>query len=524
MDYSHPDLRGKIWLNTDETVGEDSNGNGLDDGCENNIDDDQNGYVDDCYGWDAITGKGSAKDKDGHGTHIAGIIAAITDNGIGVAGISWFSDIKIVPCRMMDSSGEGTVYDEVRCMEYIKSLKQEKGLNIFLLNASYGGDYTANSERDAIIDLGNRGILFITAAGNDRKDNEINTFSPCNYDLENEVCVGGTNQNDEVAYFSNYGKRKVKVFAPGKEIVSTYKGGNYAYIDGTSQATPVVTAIAGILGYLNPSWDIYKIKKKILISGKNLETLYGYSYTCNRVDMYETLFEGTIPAKVCFGRGTVDFGSVALGNSKRETVVLRNSGGEKLRVYNIYSQDSSFKIKNDSCTDKDLNSLKECSFDVEFKPLDYKQYNSYIIVETNVGDKRINIKGSVFSPPEIVSLYAEPDNPEIDETVSIYWEIVDEDSDNLTCYIDKDGDGETDKTIHDCPKNGIFFVSYDKEKTYTFVLRVSDGYGSDEKSVKIKVGSGSGGTTLSCRLGSRVDGSFLLLTLLLFMVVLRRRI
>ena len=522
VDFNHPDLRGKVWLNTGETLGRDNNGNGLDDGCENSVDDDGNGYVDDCYGWDAIRLKGSAADKDGHGTHIAGIISALTDNGIGVAGVSWNVDIKIIPCRMMDSKGEGTVLDEIHCFEYIKSLKQDKGLNILVLNASYGGEYTSNAERDGITDLGNRGILFITASGNDFRNNEISTFSPCNYDLSNEVCVGGTNQNDEVAYFSNYGKRKVKIFAPGKEIVSTYKDNNYASIDGTSQSTPFVSAVAGILGYLNPGWSVYKIRDRLMLSGENLESLYGYSYTCNRLDMYEALFENKTPAKVCFDVGSVDFGSAEIGGEKRKTVTLRNTGEDTLRVYSINSIEDVFKIRDNDCSGEELKSFEECTFDIVFKPDRKDEFQSYIVVETNVGDKKIRVSGRVFYSPEIVELYAEPDNPDVDQTVTIHWEIVDEDSDNLTCYIDKDGDGDIDKTINNCPKNGVYFVSYDDKKTYTFVLKVTDGSGMDRKSIKIKVGNGDG-TSLSCRLSGKVDGSVFLLALFLFMVVLRKR-
>jgi len=488
VDFNHSDLRGRIWLNTGETLGRDNNSNGLDDGCEN----------------------------------IAGIISALTNNGMGVAGVSWNADVKIIPCRMMDSKGEGTVLDEIHCFEYIKSLKQDKGLNILVLNASYGGEYTSNAERDGIVDLGNRGILFITASGNDFRNNEISTFSPCNYDLSNEICVGGTDENDEVAYFSNYGKRKVKVFAPGKEIVSTYKDNNYASIDGTSQATPFVSAVAGILGYLNPDWDIYRIGKRLLLSGENLESLYGYSYTCNRLDMYEALFENKTSAKVCFDRGSIDFGSTEVGEKKRETVRLRNTGESNLRIYSIVSQDSVFEVKNNRCSGEELKSFEECKFDIVFKPNRNDEFQSYIIVETNVGDKNVRVSGRVFYSPEIVELYADPDNPDVDQTVTVHWEIVDEDSNNLTCYIDKNGDGDIDKTINNCPKNGVYFVSYDDKKTYTFVLEVTDGIGMDRRSIKIKVGNGDG-TTISCRLGGRVDGSIFLLVLFLFMVVLRQR-
>ena len=221
IDINHDDLKANLWVNSGELLGIDADENGIDDGCENNTDDDINGYIDDCYGFNAILGKGSALDDNGHGTHVAGIIGAVGNNSIGVTGLNW--NVSIVGCKFLDSNGSGSLADALECYNYIKTLKQN-GIPIIAVNASYGHYGLSTLEQNAISELENLGILVIAAAGNETNNNDTNPVYPCAFSTQfnNVICVAATDENDNLAYFSNYGVNTVQVAAPGVNIFSTY--------------------------------------------------------------------------------------------------------------------------------------------------------------------------------------------------------------------------------------------------------------------------------------------------------------
>ena len=212
VDYTHEDLAQNIWVNTKEIP-------------DNGIDDDVNGYIDDVYGiapgYSEVSENieiNDPMDFDGHGTCVAGIIGAVGDNGKGVVGVNW--KIKILPCKADDPlSGEFTVDALIECYLYISSLK-DRGENIKVINASYAGPYSY-AEESVIRELRDRGILFVTAAGNEATNNDVSPTYPCNYSLDNIICVASTDRYDNLSGFSNYGN-SVHVAAPGEEIYSTY--------------------------------------------------------------------------------------------------------------------------------------------------------------------------------------------------------------------------------------------------------------------------------------------------------------
>jgi len=212
VDYTHEDLTQNIWVNTKEIP-------------DNGIDDDGNGYIDDVYGIAPGYSEFSENikindpmDFDGHGTHVAGIIGAVGNNGKGVVGVNW--NVKILPCNAFNPNLEGfSTSAIIECCSYVASLK-DRGENIKVINASYGGCYS-HAEESAIQDLKNRGILFIAAAGNEGENNDISPTYPCNYNLNNIICVASTNKYDNLSSFSNYGN-SVHVAAPGEDIYSTY--------------------------------------------------------------------------------------------------------------------------------------------------------------------------------------------------------------------------------------------------------------------------------------------------------------
>ncbi len=510
VDYTHPDLAGKVWKNPDEI-------------CGNGKDDDRNGFVDDCYGWNAIEGQGSAFDDDGHGTHIAGIISAVADNLVGVAGASWKTAIKIIPCKMLDSSGQGNLFWELSCIDYIKSLKKDKNLNIVLINASYGGEYNSSLEKDAIKNLSRSGILFVTASGNDGTDNEINDFAPCNYDLQNEICVGATNELDKPAEFSNYGKTKVKIFAPGSKIVSTYKDKSYALIDGTSQAAPFVSAVAGMYAFLNPSSSFTDIKNKILLSGKNLSSLDGYSYTCNRLDMYDVLFGGSSVSKICIDTPPINI-KVLEGDSLEKVITVRSTGTGSLAIYSISSLNGKINIKDDNCTGKNLDSFEECSFTI-YRYSIKNSISDQILIQSSASDRYIKVDILINEPTKILDIDIIPEDPDVDEVVYFSWELENPDNDTLTCKIDIDGDGDFEKIIDDCKTIGYETFRYSEDGKYRLKFVVDDGYEEVEETITVKVGnSQENGSNIGCIFSTNSNITLILILSAVAAIVLIRKI
>ncbi len=518
-DYNHPDLKGNLWVNEDERKGDDRN-------CYDGQDDDGNGYVDDCYGFNGYNGTGNAFDDDGHGTHISGIIGAVTNNGDGVAGVSW--NVKIIPCKFLDSEGNGDINGELTCIRYIRDLKIQKGLNIVAFNASYGGQYTSNSEKEALRDLKNLGIIVISAAGNDGNNNDFIEFSPCNYNLENQVCVGATNQQDERADFSNYSKTKVHIYAPGEEILSTYYDKNftppdvYAYVNGTSQATPFVTGGVVLLKTLNPSIDYREIKKKLFLTGDNLLNLSGYSYTCNRLNLFDLISSNLSKPKICLDTLNYDFGTVTVGSSKEKLFTIRSTGEQDLVISQIVSNNSFFKIKDDRCSGKILKGLEECQFKVVFEPdTSLPSDKATVTVFSNIPDVNISLTGNINNPPEIISFEANPDEANIDDVIIFSWTIFDKDFDTLTCKLDFDGDSVYDQVINNCTSGDTTSIKYKKEGEFSVKLLVSDGKADVSKKIKVKIGDNKDNTLFGCTFSSKNSSDYGFVFLILLFLTYR---
>jgi subtilisin family serine protease len=228
VDAAHPDLAPQSWRNPGETgAGRETNG----------VDDDQNGYVDDFRGWDWVAQDGNPDDENGHGTHVAGTVAARGNDGQGVTGVSWRA--RLMALRALDEDGDGTVADVVDAYAYAAA----KGAPI--VNASLGAPGFSFTEYDTLRSLPN--TLFVVAAGNDGESNETNPHYPCSYNLANIVCVAASTNRDNLAGFSNYGATTVDLAAPGRSILSTWPGGGYAYSSGTSMATPHVAGAAALV-------------------------------------------------------------------------------------------------------------------------------------------------------------------------------------------------------------------------------------------------------------------------------------
>jgi subtilisin family serine protease len=204
--YSHPDLAANMWTNPGEDPWLDPHDLTTGDG----IDNDGNGYNDDWRGWDFVDGDNDPVDYHGHGTHVAGTIAAIGDNGKGITGVMW--EAGIMPLRILNSHGMGAVSNAIRAIHYAV----QKGARI--INVSWGGGNYSQALYDA---MASSDVLFVAAAGNDSLNTDSNPFYPASYDLPNIISVAATDPRDRLGSFSNWGPSTVDVAAPGATIYST---------------------------------------------------------------------------------------------------------------------------------------------------------------------------------------------------------------------------------------------------------------------------------------------------------------
>jgi subtilisin family serine protease len=243
IDLSHPDLVASLWVNPGETAG-------------NGYDDDDNGYVDDVYGWDFSAQDNEPWDENGHGTHVAGIAGATTNNGTGIAGMMWGSTLLSV--RVLDRDGQGTTWSVAQGIRYAA----DRGARV--INLSLGGYNGGTALRDAVVYAQSKGALIVAAAGN---HNVALPFYPAAYG--DVIGVSATDINDQKASFSNYGSH-VDVAAPGVDIYSTVPGASYDDDSGTSMAAPLVSGLAALIWAKNPSATTSDVATVILNGSQDL--------------------------------------------------------------------------------------------------------------------------------------------------------------------------------------------------------------------------------------------------------------
>ncbi|KGJ91586.1 Ig-like domain-containing protein [Thalassotalea sp. ND16A] len=291
VDYTHEDLAANIWTNPGEIAGD-------------GLDNDNNGYIDDIHGINAISGSGDPFDDNGHGTHVAGTIAAIRGNGIGVAGVG--QNIKIIACKFLSSTGGGTLADAIECIRYVNDLKHSRGQDILISNHSWGGGGFSQAIVDALAGLDSPGmasILHVAAAGNANSDNELIPFFPASYELSNVLAVAATDHNDLYAIFSNFGSVSVDVAAPGGNILSTVPTGTcqhcvltgYKALNGTSMASPHVAGTASLVWGNEPTLTADDIKQRLLSTVEPLAVSTKGTLTNGRINAMQALNSATPP-------------------------------------------------------------------------------------------------------------------------------------------------------------------------------------------------------------------------------------
>jgi subtilisin family serine protease len=290
IDTQHEDLKDNVWVNTGEVPG-------------NGVDDDGDGYIDDVNGFNFINNNGtvfvSAAD-DNHGTHVAGTIGARGNNSVGVTGVNW--QVGLMSIKVCNAGGcPGTAI--LGGYQYALRMKTQKGVNLRVLNNSYGGTGFSQASLDAIQTLSNAGILFVAAAGNETTDNFSVPHYPSSYDLPNVIGVASTTSTDAVSSFSNFGPRVVSIGAPGSGILSTtprnYSGQNtgiigangstYSIFSGTSMATPHVTGAAALVVAAKPNISMQELRGVLAYSGDFIAALADKTTTGRRLNVFKSI-------------------------------------------------------------------------------------------------------------------------------------------------------------------------------------------------------------------------------------------
>ncbi len=270
VQWNHPDLDANIWSNTDEIPG-------------NGIDDDGNGYIDDVRGWDFYDNDNDPMDLEGHGTHVAGTIAAEGNNNQGVVGVLW--DAQIMPIRFLGPNG-GFTSDAVLSVNYAVA----NGATIS--NNSWGGGGFSTTLFNAIANARANDHLFVAAAGNSNVNTDASPHYPSSYNLDNIISVAATTNRDARASFSNYGATSVDIGAPGQDIASTYINNGYVWNSGTSMASPHVAGVAAAVRIQNPSWTYAQVRDRLYATARPVASLAGITVTGGVVNMFNALDGG----------------------------------------------------------------------------------------------------------------------------------------------------------------------------------------------------------------------------------------
>lgn len=275
--YTHQDLEGNMWVNTDEIP-------------DNGIDDDDNGYVDDVHGMNAIDGSGDPMDDNDHGSHCAGTIGATANGGGPHVGVAW--NVSLMALKFLSATGRGSTSNAIECIDYAI----DQGVDI--LNNSWGGGSYSQALYDAINRTKDAGILFVVAAGNDGKNNDSRPSYPANYAVSNIISVVALDRNDKLASFSNYGASLTHLGAPGVEIYSCTAASDtsYSIFKGTSMAAPHVSGVAALVKSKFPNLTVSQLKARLLDNTRPVASLTGKTVTGGAVSAKRALDNVPVPA------------------------------------------------------------------------------------------------------------------------------------------------------------------------------------------------------------------------------------
>ncbi len=271
--YTHQDLKNNMWVNPGETPG-------------NGVDDDGNGVVDDVFGLNAISNNGNPMDDNNHGTHCAGTIAATANDSGPIVGVAY--NVRLMACKFLSAGGSGQTSDAVECVDYATRMGAQISSN------SWGGGGSSQALLDVIRAANAAGSLFVAAAGNSASNNDTVPTFPANYDSPNVVSVAAIDRNGALASFSNFGRTKVHVGAPGVAVYSstTSSDTSYASFSGTSMACPHAAGVAALLKSRSPSLTPTQLRERLVATARPLASLNGRTVSNGMVDARAALLAG----------------------------------------------------------------------------------------------------------------------------------------------------------------------------------------------------------------------------------------
>ncbi|MGE5412510.1 MAG: S8 family peptidase, partial [Clostridiales bacterium] len=276
VEWKHADLNPNIWINRKEIPG-------------NGIDDDHNGYIDDVQGWD-LGGLNGTPDNDPteddpqHGTHVAGIAAAVSNNGIGIASIGYKCKIMAVKASRNDQrdpqTGGAYIWYGYEGIVYAAN----NGAKV--INCSWGGSSYSRLEQEVVNYALSKGALIVASAGNDKTDEYA---YPAAYD--GVLSVAATDKDDKLTWFSNFGSY-IGVCAPGLSILSTWQPGTYWELSGTSMSSPLVSGLAALVRSKFPDYNPRQVAEQIRVNCDNIDAVnpgFEYQLGGGRVNAYKAL-------------------------------------------------------------------------------------------------------------------------------------------------------------------------------------------------------------------------------------------
>lgn len=265
---NHPDLAANLWTHPGEIAA-------------NGVDDDNNGYIDDVRGWDYVNWDNDPSDDHGHGTHCAGTIGAVGNNGQGVSGVCW--QVSLMGLKFLNASGNGYESDAAEAILYATALGAKVTSN------SYSGSVFSQTLKNALDAAGQAGVVNVAAAGNSGGNIDLFAEYPAAYDSPNLISVAATTRTDALASYSNYGLETVDLAAPGSDILSTIPNGGYGLNSGTSMAAPHVTGACALLMSYRPGISATQTRELILSTAETKASLQGLCRTGGRLNLYNAM-------------------------------------------------------------------------------------------------------------------------------------------------------------------------------------------------------------------------------------------
>lgn len=391
IDYTHPDLVDNIWTNSGEIAGD-------------GVDNDGNGYVDDYYGWNFFNVNNNPMDNHSHGTHIAGTIAAVGNNGIGVAGVAW--NVQVMAVKIADSDGTTNLSLAMEGLQYAVQM------GATVSNNSYNSDAGSTAFYDMIAAAGAQGHVFVAAAGNNGTNNDTTPRYPASFDLDNVIAVAATDHNDNRASWSNYGATSVDLGAPGTSIYSTWLGGGYGNKSGTSMATPHVAGAVALVQSIRPDLSASQVVDAILLGVDPVASMAGITTTGGRLNAAGALAQARATTAEIYvhvdgtnlldGTGLFDFGTTVTGASRQQTFTVTNlcddPGAAPLTLGEI-DLPAGFSLAS-GFTDTELASGESTTFSVRLEAITEGSYSGELSIVNSDSDEspfNFTVSGTVQS-------------------------------------------------------------------------------------------------------------------------------